>query len=156
MPGEISKNIATQFLHRYKRSDPRCNYDEPYCETHKISCMVRFSILFVLRCPESTYVRCVYTRCSWIYMLLELLFFFTSFDKYVFPSIEFGIIKKKVVDFWANNLEVRLLQKIIVAYIVLNTIFFHRISSAIHLFINSSLVWAINFELKHWCLALNH
>lgn len=40
LPGEIPQSIATQFLHRYKRSDPRCNTDEFYCETHLDSCMV--------------------------------------------------------------------------------------------------------------------
>lgn len=44
LPGEIPHKIATQFLHRYKRSDPRCNTDEPYCETNKFSCMVSLVI----------------------------------------------------------------------------------------------------------------
>nr|XP_022298021.1 fibropellin-1-like isoform X3 [Crassostrea virginica]XP_022298022.1 fibropellin-1-like isoform X3 [Crassostrea virginica] len=39
LPGEISDRVAKQFLQRYKRSDPRCNTDELYCETNKISCM---------------------------------------------------------------------------------------------------------------------
>lgn len=39
LPGEITHSIATQFLHRYKRSDPRCNTDETYCEYNKVSCM---------------------------------------------------------------------------------------------------------------------
>ena len=45
VPGEISDRAATQFLHRYKRSDPRCNTDEIYCETNKVSCMVIKGIL---------------------------------------------------------------------------------------------------------------
>lgn len=44
LPGEISHSIATQFLHRYKRSDPRCNTDETYCESNKVSCMVSIMI----------------------------------------------------------------------------------------------------------------
>lgn len=47
LPGEISQSIATQFLHRYKRSDPRCNTDEFYCETHLDSCMVSVIILIL-------------------------------------------------------------------------------------------------------------
>ena len=39
-PGQIPHHVATQFLHRYKRSDYRCNRDETYCETNKVSCMV--------------------------------------------------------------------------------------------------------------------
>ena len=41
VPGEISDRVAKQFFHRYKRSDPRCNTDEAYCETNKVSCMVK-------------------------------------------------------------------------------------------------------------------
>lgn len=39
LPGEITHSIAAQFLHRYKRSDPRCNTDERYCESNLASCM---------------------------------------------------------------------------------------------------------------------
>ncbi|XP_062605273.1 fibropellin-1-like [Saccostrea cucullata] len=39
VPGEISNDVANQFLTRYRRSDSRCNRDETYCETNKISCM---------------------------------------------------------------------------------------------------------------------
>lgn len=42
-PGQIPHHVATQFLHRYKRSDYRCNIDEPYCETNKVRCMVTIS-----------------------------------------------------------------------------------------------------------------
>ena len=45
VPGEISDRVAKQFLHRYKRSDPRCNTDETYCETNKVSCMVNKVLL---------------------------------------------------------------------------------------------------------------
>ena len=45
VPGEISDRVAKQFLHRYKRSDPRCNTDETYCETNKVSCMVNKDLL---------------------------------------------------------------------------------------------------------------
>ena len=41
VPGEISDRVAKQFFHRYKRSDPRCNTDETYCETNIVSCMVK-------------------------------------------------------------------------------------------------------------------
>lgn len=73
-------------------------------------------------------------------MLLKL--FVTSSDKYVIPSIEFEVIKKKVVWFWSNNLDVRLLKNV-VAYIVLNTVYFQCISSAVHLltFISGYQIW---------------
>ena len=45
VPGEISDRVAKQFFHRYKRSDPRCNTDETYCEFNKVSCMVIKEIL---------------------------------------------------------------------------------------------------------------
>ena len=50
LPGEISDRAAKQFLQRYKRSDPRCNTDELYCETNKISCMVmRYIVSYALK-----------------------------------------------------------------------------------------------------------
>ena len=50
LPGEISDRVANQFLQRYKRSDPRCNTDEPYCETNKVSCMVmRYIVSYALK-----------------------------------------------------------------------------------------------------------
>ncbi|XP_056001726.1 fibropellin-3-like [Ostrea edulis] len=39
VPWEIPHKVASEFLHRYKRSNPRCNTDEPYCERNKVSCM---------------------------------------------------------------------------------------------------------------------
>lgn len=47
LPGEITHSIAAQFLHRYKRSDPRCNTDETYCESNKVSCMVSVIVLIL-------------------------------------------------------------------------------------------------------------
>lgn len=49
LPGEITHSIAAQFLHRYKRSDPRCNTDERYCEFNKVSCMVSVIVLILYR-----------------------------------------------------------------------------------------------------------
>lgn len=44
LPGEISKQVAAQFLHRNRHSDSRCDKDEKYCESNRVSCMVGYSI----------------------------------------------------------------------------------------------------------------
>lgn len=44
LPDEISKQVAAQFLHKNKYSDSRCNSDQQYCDSNRVSCMVRYSI----------------------------------------------------------------------------------------------------------------
>lgn len=43
LPDEISKQVAAQFLHKNKYSDSRCNSDQQYCDSNRVSCMVRYS-----------------------------------------------------------------------------------------------------------------
>lgn len=42
LPGELSKQVAAQFLHRNRHSDSRCNNDQKYCERNRDNCMVRY------------------------------------------------------------------------------------------------------------------
>lgn len=44
LPDEISKQVAAQFLHKNKYSDSRCNSDQQYCDSNRVSCMVRYLI----------------------------------------------------------------------------------------------------------------
>ncbi|XP_065937107.1 fibropellin-1 [Magallana gigas] len=39
LPDEISKQVAAQFLHKNKYSDSRCNSDQQYCDSNRVSCM---------------------------------------------------------------------------------------------------------------------
>lgn len=44
LPGEISKDVSAQFLNRNRHGDSRCDTDQKYCESHRVRCMVRYSI----------------------------------------------------------------------------------------------------------------
>lgn len=44
LPGEISKDVSAQFLRRNRHGDSRCDSDQKYCESHRVSCMVGYSI----------------------------------------------------------------------------------------------------------------
>lgn len=55
LPGEISKDVSAQFLNRNRHGDSRCDTDQKYCESHRVRCMVRYSI----NCLDAQI--CVYT-----------------------------------------------------------------------------------------------
>lgn len=55
LPGEISKDVSAQFLNRNRHGNSRCDTDQNYCESHRVRCMVRYSI----NCLDAQI--CVYT-----------------------------------------------------------------------------------------------
>lgn len=55
LPGEISKDVSAQFLRRNRHGDSRCDSDQKYCESHRVSCMVGLHKL--LRCFKYVLIR---------------------------------------------------------------------------------------------------
>ena len=72
-PGQIPHHVATQFLHRYKRSDPRCNTDEPYCETYKVSCMVTMLSAKAIFIYQSNLRSCLIIYDRYLIMFVSLI-----------------------------------------------------------------------------------